>query len=1341
MGGVPVPCLVDTGSMVSTISESFFVQHFESWGPEKLRSCNWLRLSAANGLAIPYIGYLELEVQLCGRVIPNRGVLVVKDSPHSVPSVPGVLGMNIIKECYWELFVLHGPALFNLPSVLQAPPQIRQALQQCHQTKETPVSSGHVKVKGGRACRVPGGTMKIVAATCSKQYLEKETLFEPLSRGLPAGLLASPALVSASNGTVYIPIVNVGTQDVLLYPRTVLGTLTHAHQVSSPTGLEEVAATVSSQTVNSSVQDKVAAVDLTALTEQEQSQVRSLLHKYSDIFSDHEGDIGCTNLISHEIPLVDEAPVRQRYRRIPPSEYEAVKAHIHQLLKAQIIRESSSPFASPIVLVKKKDGSIRLCVDYRLLNSKTHKDAFPLPRIEESLDALSGARWFSTLDLAAGYNQVPVAEKDKMKTAFCTPFGLFEWNRMPFGLCNAPSTFQRLMERIFGDQHGQSWLLYLDDVVVFSSTVTEHMERLDAVLGRLQHEGLKAKLEKCSFFKPEVSYLGHIISREGVSTDPGKIEVVSKWQRPNHVSELRSFLGFASYYRRFIEGFAKLAAPLHRLVAELVGTKSRKPAARDLPALWTEECELSFENLKSRLVSAPVLAYANFSLPFILEVDASYQGLGAVLSQEQDGKVRPVAYASRGLRPTESNGKYGSMKLEFLALKWALTEKFREYLLGQKCVVYTDNNPLSHLSTAKLGATEQRWAAQLSAFDFTIKYRSGRSNQNADALSRQHPASASMTEYVASGLPIPTPLQQAIMTTPAVQGTQATISAFPSHTHSDLRVLQEADPTIKEFLRFWTRQKKPDAAERHQVSKETLLLAKQWDRILQRDGVLFRKVCHPEKGDVLQLVLPLSLKSQVLSQLHDEHGHQGVERTTDLVHQRCYWPGMHHDIKQWCLECERCQLAKNTQPAAPAYMGHLLASRPNQILAVDFTVLEPSKNGMENVLVLTDVFSKYTQAVPTHDQRASTVAKVLVNEWFCKFGVPGRIHSDQGRNFESNLIQQLCSMYGIQKSHTTPYHPAGNGQCERFNRTLHNLLRTLPVTKKRDWSCYLPHVTFSYNTTAHLSTGESPFFLMFGQDPQLPVDFLLGRVPEPTAGSTHDWIVEHQTRLRHAFEGATKHLEAMADRRKRHYDEHVRDSPLHEGQLVYLKNVAWTGRHKIQDIWSSTVYRVLKAPPRGGSVYTIAPVDNPQQVKHIHRSLLKSKMDHVTVCPPSEPLQEIEPPSVEESSQDGEWLVAVREPTPASMARHPQLQTPATPPLVQPEVERSTSVSRPPTSPPTETSVPPSNKTTLRRTTRNTAGRHHNPNRLPQAVGSRAVGATNSLVSVPLVSAIFRPWQ
>ncbi|XP_065325766.1 uncharacterized protein LOC135932296 [Pelmatolapia mariae] len=656
---------------------------------------------------------------------------------------------------------------------------------------------------------------------------------------------------------------------VLLHPRTVIGTLEDVYVVSLPAGVTEIpsnVATMASHTATPTVQDQMARIDLSKLSAEEQGQVRSLLKKYSSVFSAHDTDLGCTNLISHDIPLLDDIPVRQRYRRIPPSDYEVVKEHINQLLGAKVIRESSSPYASPIVLVKKKDGSPRMCVDYRQLNNKTRKDAFPLPRIEESLDALTGARWFSTMDLASGYNQVPVTEEDRPKTAFCTPFGLFEWNRMPFGLCNAPSTFQRLMQRLFGDQQCQSLLLYLDDIVIFSSTVQQHLERLDVVLGRLQQEGLKAKLAKCAFFQREVRYLGHVISDQGVSTDPSKVEVVANWQSPKTASELRSFLGFASYYRRFVEGFAKLAAPLHRLVAEWGGRKSKKRSEHGVAENWTAACAQSFEALKTKLTTAPVLAYADFSLPFILEVDASHGGLGAVLSQEQGGKVRPIAYASRGLRPTERNMlNYSSMKLEFLALKWAMTEKFREYLLGHKCIVYTDNNPLNHLSSAKLGATEQRWAAQLASFDFDLKYRSGRSNTNADVLSRQHPPDLQEIKAMVPGTALPEPLQQALRLGPA-EVSQAAITVLPHLTTPDLHTLQQVDPVIKEILVFWRRKQRPSFEERQQLSPPALVLLRQWDRLIERDGVLYRQVHRPDGAEVvLQLLLPSALIEQVLT--------------------------------------------------------------------------------------------------------------------------------------------------------------------------------------------------------------------------------------------------------------------------------------------------------------------------------------------------------------------------------------------------------------------------------------------------------------------------------------------
>ncbi|XP_059360625.1 uncharacterized protein LOC132098573 [Carassius carassius] len=1320
-----VSCLIDTGSMVSTITETCFRLRFEPWGQDRLRSCHWLQLRAANGLEIPYIGYLELDIELCGSAVPDCGVLVVRDPPGGGTDTPGILGMNVLGRCYRELFGRHGSTLFELPFVAQDS-KITRAFQDCQQVTRASDRSSNAKVRGRSVCRIPGGTLKFVTATCSPSLAGKAVLFEPLETGLPAGLLASPSLVQVNGGTVLVPIVNVGTIDVVLYPTTVIGKLGEVHLVGLPSGLTEVSS-VTARVAScdaSVILESLDSVDLGGLSVEEQEQVRVLLHEYQNVFSIHEGDLGCTNLLSHEIPLTDDVPVRQRYRRIPPSEYEVVKTHISQLLNSQVIRESCSPYASPVVLVRKKDGSLRMCVDYRQLNSKTRKDAFPLPRIEETLDSLAGAHWFSTLDLASGYNQVPVSESDRPKTAFCTPFGLFEWNRMAFGLCNAPSTFQRLMERLFGDQRHQSVMLYLDDIIVFSSSVQQHLQRLRMVLDRLRAEGLKVKLEKCAFFREKVRYLGHVISAQGVATDPSKVEAVAQWPCPSTVSELRTFLGFVGYYRRFVEGFAKLAAPLHKIVAELTRGKSGKHS-QDLAVAWSSQCEEAFQTLKRKLTTAPVLAYADFTQPFILEVDASYAGLGAVLSQEVNGRVRPVAYASRGLRPAERNtATYSSMRLEFLALKWAMAEKYREYLLGHKCVVRTDNNPLSHLATAKLGATEQRWAAELAAFDFEIQYRAGRTNQNADALSRLPSAGQMIGSGDSLGSVVPELLRRAVSLEPVQATTLSAIQVLPSRSALDLMALQETDPVIGEALRFWKQGQCPGPQERRSFPKPLTLLLRQWDRLVQHEGLLYRKAFRPDGGEVvLQLVVPETLQSEVLMSLHQHHGHQGVERTLELARQRCYWPGMSTDVARWIQRCERCQQAKDVAPVARSYMGHLLASRPNEIVAIDFTMLEPSQAGQENVLIMTDVFSKFTVAIPTWDQQATTVARVLVEEWFFKFGVPGRIHSDQGRNFESHLIQQLCSLYNVGRSRTSPYHPAGNGQCERFNRTLHNLLRTLPTGRKRDWASCLAQVLFCYNTTPHQATGESPHFLMFGQEPRLPIDFLLGQIQEPVAGRVHKWMEEHQARLNVAMEGARERLQVVAGRRKAGHDQRVKELLLSEGQLVYLRDYGVRGRHKIHDLWSSTVYQVVRAPQAGGSVYTVAPVSDLSLVRNVHRSALKPQVQSETplVDLPESPVESSVSLEAQVELEDGDMAyVASRAPsmvcerTTVSMLPAEELDTASHPTDLEvvPIAEASIGpvpVLRPFSTGPSDLSV-----MAPRRTRRVGAGQHSNVHHLPR---------------------------
>ena len=770
-----------------------------------------------------------------------------------------------------------------------------QVLQEIRTENDRQVR-GFVRIAGRSDVRVPAGSASTVKVTGLQHGECNQAMIEALTTILPGNLLVVNTLSQAVKGNYVVRIVNMGTQDVWLKPRTRVGWLqevdTEKGEHNKEFDFRQVA--VDEVEVNIGFEPGVKSdldesnespfpVDLSHLVDvcskTQLGKLRALLEKHAKVFATDDESLGYTETVRHRIRLKDDIPVSQPYRGIPPTQYEEVKEHIKKLLRKGIIKESMSPYVSPIVLVRKKDQSLRLCVDYRHLIAKTVRDAYPLPRIEESLDRLHGAKWFSVMDLASGFNQVAMEEQDREKTAFSTPMGLFECLRMPFGLTNSPATFQRLMQLVLGDQMFQILLVYLDDIIVYSQTFEEHLDRLDVVFSRLGKHGLRLKPEKCHFFKREVRYLGHLVSEHGVSPDPDKVAAVANWEVPKTVKELQRFLGFASYYRRFIEHFSQIAKPLHEVVAKL--TKNHKKRDKPIGELWDDKCQGAFEELRMKLTSTDVLGYSDYTKPFVLETDASFKGLGAVLSQEQDGRLRVIAYASRSLRGSEKNMEnYSSFKLELLALKWAITEKFRDYLIGSTFTVYTDNNPLSYIqSTAKLGAIEQRWAGQLALFSFQIKYRSGRSNRNADALSRQ----SRSEDIEVNSVALPQKLREEILTVAIdhyhlevnqVAGEvrrppEMTSETLPSFTPTEISELQRKDPVINRFLHYWNLKRKPSYQERKQEPHDVLTLLRQWDRIDAEDGVWYRTVHDPKEGNFKQCLLPLVLRKKVMESLHD----------------------------------------------------------------------------------------------------------------------------------------------------------------------------------------------------------------------------------------------------------------------------------------------------------------------------------------------------------------------------------------------------------------------------------------------------------------------------------------
>ena len=886
-------------------------------------------------------------------------------------------------------------------------------------------------------------------------------------------------------------------------------------------------------------------------------------------------------MVKHTINTGDHKPIKQRPRRLPLAKREAEREEVDKMLQAGVIEPSSSPWASPIVLVTKKDGSIRYCIDYRQLNNITLKDSYPLPHPQDCLESLRESKWFSTLDLQSGYWQVEVDPKDKEKTAFTSMSGLFQFCVMPFGLTNAPSTFERLMDKVFKGLNPEICLLYLDDIIVKSATFEDHIQNLRVIFDRLKNAGLKLSPKKCHLFKEKVTFLGHVVSKEGISTDPEKIDAVLNWPVPKTLTELRSFLGLCSYYRKFIKGFASLAKPLHHLTE------------KDVKFEWNCDCQNAFTKLKNLLTQAPVLSYPEPSSSFILDTDVSGVGLGAVLSQVQGSHEKVIGYYSRTL--SKSERRYCVTRRELLAVVDSI-KHFHPYLWGIPFLVRSDHGSLRwFLNFRNLEGQLGRWNEILGSYNFTLVHRSGKLHNNADSLSRRPCNRCDFCEKIErksteEEVGIQCECRQ-------VKDQSSIVNWIEGKTSDDISQAQDQDPGIA-VIKKWKMSSETRPRWKHISHQGRIVKAywSQWDRLVIVDNVLYRLWWEQgKKQPMYQLVLPQSLRDLALSQLHNQatSGHMGIKRTIARVRRRYYWTGYKTDICDWCSKCEVCQKRKSPLRKHKGPMHQYVVGVPFERIALDITgPLPETEQGNKYVLVLSNYFTRWVEAFPIRDIEAKTVADVMLQGFFSRYGVPKQIHSDQGTQFESKLFQELCRVFGIEKTRTTPYHPQSDGLVERFNRTLGDMLSKLVNISHRNWDEVLPYVMMAYRSSVHESTGQSPSSMHFGHEIQLPIDLLLGEPPKEVSSSisSSSYVVELKDVLSRIHDLAREKMIEASDRQKRSYDLRKNFKSYSIGDSVFLFDPArrkgtssklhspWSGPFLVVSKVTDLIYKIQKHP-------------------------------------------------------------------------------------------------------------------------------------------------------------------
>ena len=1164
--------LVDTGAAISLIHEPTlqFMQH------QSMYPCSLTEVHTANSGFISLLGLVTLTVQI-NHIYTKVDAYVTRDLV-----CPMILGRDWIQKNNVDInFSTHRIYLHNgLTSIPLLPAPHTESFVMClsHSIVIPPFHQkfvlGYVPIKSlddvlfipnlalqhTRLVLLPHAILHIrdhrgiICITNNTRHSKM------IPRNTPLGLISPSTAESDLNIIQHTPI----NSHHFSSEQSILFLCTHCHvRFSSETTLYEHLVTCCNKdsTCTTNIISKLVEPISDPI---QRMKVYLVLHQYQQLFDDSclKG-IHCAP--QYAINTGSHAPLAEHPRRTSYRNQQIITTEVKKMLANGIISSSTSPWASPVVIVKKRDGSPRFCIDFRRVNSITQKDVYPLPRIDDVIERLNGSTIFSKLDLRSGYFQVPLAEGERDKTAFITNDGLWHFNRLPQGLKNSPAVFQRLMNQTLGTLRWDVCLAYLDDIIVYSNSFDQHLIDVNKVCHALHSSNFKLNYDKCSFFQHEISFLGHKINAEGCLPTDDNTRAILQFPVPQSSKAAHSFLQMVGFYRKFIPRFAQISAPLNKFTR------------KGFLFIWTEAEQSSFNQLKEAVISPAVLVLPDPSQPYTIRTDASRVGIGAVLLQQQHqtsdrynesttSLYKPVAFASRSLKPAEKN--YSAIELEALAIWWSVTQKFRSYIEGQQFILETDHKPLISLMKKPYHNTRiERWMTMLQQYDIIIKHISGKENTTADALSRYPVDKPEVFEENLSRLVTSSTQTDEILinvvTTRSMTRKQAPVSStsnksptssvFSTPT-SSISTPRSAAQEIPLLFDHATLNKHQNEDPSIWKIKNTSLLDSKY--LLDVHGVLHKLVTR-KSGQVLQLrYIPASLISNILLAYHNSTfngAHFGIKRTFYKIRDRFYWPNMYKDIEHHILSCINCRKLK---PSRRKPDGHLQSIEPPrgvwERLAMDYVGPVPeSTAGNKYFLVLTDLFSKFVVTKPVPDNTSTTAAKFLLYDVFMKYGVPLEIITDNGRHFTSSLYESLLTLTGCCHVTTTPYNPQANGQCERHNATLVPNLVALSNHSRSNWDDKLAPTTFNYNATRHATTGYTPFELMFARHPRFLADL--------NSSST---IHHHVSHYHHTMQQFIEHVKLAARQNnlrhqqlaKHRYDQNRSHPTYSVGQAVLIRN-------------------------------------------------------------------------------------------------------------------------------------------------------------------------------------------